>query len=95
MEIEVFRRSLAYARSDVADAGDQLVSCVGHEDVAAVISEQLGIEVPVNRVSIKLKSGDIILVAQYVGPRLPEGTTQLPEGAELVWYLVIVHDHRG
>jgi hypothetical protein len=29
-------------------------------------------------------------VAQYVGPRLPEGTTRLPDGARIDYYLVAV-----
>ncbi|MBI2642124.1 MAG: hypothetical protein HYW96_00935 [Candidatus Wildermuthbacteria bacterium] len=29
-----------------------------------------------------------ILVAQYVGSRLPEGATTLPTGARIIWFLV-------
>ena len=48
----------------------------------------LGIPVPVNRKSIKLGSGDILLVGQYVGPRLPEGATELPENATIEWWAI-------
>jgi hypothetical protein len=33
----------------------------------------------------QLAPGDVLLVGQYVGPRPPEGTTELPEGAEVRW----------
>ena len=55
------------------------VSAVGHADTAAL----LGVEC--NRVSITLTQSDWLYVAQYKGPRLPEGTTTLPEGASFEW----------
>ena len=55
------------------------VSAVGHADTAAL----LGVEC--NRVSITLTQSDWLYVAQYKGPRLPEGTTTLPEGACFEW----------
>lgn len=65
-------------------------SVVGHADTAAVISSLLGIEVPANRISISLNAGDSMLVAQYIGPRLPEGATTLPEGAKIEFILIQV-----
>jgi hypothetical protein len=55
------------------------ISAVGHADTAALI----GVEC--NRVSITLTQSDWLYVAQYKGPRLPEGTTTLPEGASFSW----------
>ena len=66
-------------------------SCVGHADIAAVLGEILGCLVPANRVSVSLSSGDILVVGQYVGPRLPEGCSVLPEGAKIEWYEVTLH----
>ena len=60
-----------------------VVSAIGHVDTAAVVSELLGREIPVNRVSISLEQGDILYVAQLQGGRLPEGATSLPEGFSL------------
>jgi len=68
--------------------GQTAYSCVGHADVAAVLSGILGYTVPVNRVNISLKPGDKLIVGQYVGPRLPEGCKTLPEGARIEWYVV-------
>jgi len=60
-----------------ADHGVQPTSIVGHADTAAVLSAALDIELTPNRVSVKLAPGDVLLVGQYIGPRLPEGTTAL------------------
>jgi len=47
-------------------------SAVGHQSTAEILSNLLEIEVPVNRVAIKLRSGDILIVFQ-LGIRLAEG----------------------
>ena len=60
-------------------------SSVGHGDMAGLLSKMTGVEVPMNRCNDKLEVGDVLLVAQYTGPRLPEGATQLPEGASIVF----------
>lgn len=66
------------------------VSAVGHADTAAVFTDVLGIDVPSARVTVRLSAGDSALVGQYVGPRLPEGATSLPEGATIRWFRVTV-----
>lgn len=58
------------------------VSVVGHPDTAKILG------VAFNRVTLKLQKGDQLLIAQYDGPRLPEGATELPEGASFRWFLV-------
>lgn len=63
-------------------------SCVGHQDTANVLSTLLGVEVPMQRVSVHLDSGDILYVAQFIGGRLPEGATTLPEGMEFAFLKV-------
>lgn len=63
-------------------------SAIGHADTASVVSADLGLEVPMNRATITLQPGDTLVVAQYKGPRLPEGSTQLPEGASIEYYVV-------
>ena len=67
------------------------VSAVGHADTAAVFSSVLGVEIPCNRATVALKDGDVALVGQYSGPRLPEGATTLPEGATIKWLVVGVN----
>jgi len=67
-------------------------SAIGHADTASVLSGILGVQVPVNRTNVKLVPGhDAAIVAQYSGPRLPEGAKALPDGAEIKWFEVRVH----
>lgn len=74
-----------------ARAADGFTSAVGHEDTARVFSAELGVEVPANRATVTITpSSGPILLGQYKGPRLPEGATTLPEGAEIQWFLVDV-----
>jgi|ADurb_H2B_01_Slu_FD_contig_21_209177_length_564_multi_7_in_0_out_0_1 hypothetical protein len=70
-------------------------SAVGHADTAVLIGKELGLNVAMNRTTVKLGSAcgfkgqsEYALVAQYNGPRLPEGTTELPPGASFNWWLV-------
>ena len=63
-------------------------SIIGHENTAAVFSSLLGIDLPMNRESVQLTDKQMLLVGQYSGPRLPEGATELPEGASIRWWLV-------
>lgn len=68
--------------------GREVVSVVGHANTAAILGQALGVDLATNRVSVKLAAGDTLLVGQYIGPRLPEGATELPEGATIEWWLV-------
>ena len=75
----------------ISEVPREFKSIVGHTDVAAVLSDLLGINVPVNRVSVSLQPGDVLFVGQYCGPRLQEGATRLPPGAKIRWYRVDVY----
>lgn len=70
------------------DVPADVESAIGHQDTAKVVSDILDFEVKPNRVSIKLNENDVLYVAQYTGPRLPEGATTLPEGAILEFFEV-------
>lgn len=65
-------------------------SAIGHEDLARLLTGLLGVPVPANRATVSLEPGSQVVVAQYKGPRLPEGATTLPEGARVEFYLVEV-----
>lgn len=67
--------------------GSPVVSAIGHKDTAAVVSSVLGIEIPENRINVKIPPEGII-VAQYSGPRLEEGSTSLPAGAKITFWWV-------
>lgn len=66
------------------------VSAVGHADTANVLSSTLGLNIPMNRVNISLTPGDVLIVAQLTGGRLPEGSTTLPEGFNFKYAKVIL-----
>jgi len=66
------------------------VSVVGHQSTADVFASELGVLVPMHRVTLTLKGGDRLVFGQYRGPRLEEGVTTLPEGATIQWLLALV-----
>lgn len=72
------------------DIPRDVISAVGHEDTAAVLSGILGFEIPMNRTSVFLDEFTEIFVAQLVGGRLPEGTTELPEGFRFKFFRVTI-----
>lgn len=67
---------------------NEFVSIVGHADTATILGNMLGVELSFNRVSVKLKDDDSLIVGQYVGHRLPEGATMLPEGSSIEWWVI-------
>ena len=67
-----------------------VVSLIGHPDTARVVSNLLGFEVPCNRANLILGINDILYVAQYRGPRLPEGATELPKGVTIEFIEVTI-----
>ena len=75
-------------KEEVARSGFQ--SVVGHQDTASALTALLGVEVPMNRVSIRLFNADILYVAQVTGGRLPEGTTVLPPGRGFAFVKVVI-----
>ena len=62
---------------------NDFTSAVGHADTANVLTDLLKITVPANRINVSLTNNDILIVAQLIGGRLPEGSTTLPEGYSL------------
>ena len=66
------------------------ISAVGHDDTARVLTDMLGKNVQCNRISIKLKPTDTLIVAQIVGGRLPAGTTKLPDGFKMRFLKVTI-----
>lgn len=72
-----------------AIAADGFVAAIGHKDTAEVVRADLELNAaPFDRISIKLAHGDRLLVAQYTGPRLEVGATELPEGATIKYWVV-------
>ncbi len=69
---------------------NEFTCAIGHKDVAAIVSSDLGLELEANRINVSMDIGDVLLIAQYKGPRLPEGTTALPEGAKIEYFMCVV-----
>ena len=82
--------SCEYVSKWLGATKNEIVSGIGHADTAKIVSGLLGIELHPNRINIKLRVGrgecDDLIIAQYIGPRLPEGTTMLPEGATIKFW---------
>lgn len=66
------------------------ISAVGHKQTAALFSHMLQAEVTCHRVDAALAPGSSALLGQYRGPRLAEGTTALPDDAQVRWYCITV-----
>lgn len=69
-----------------------LESAIGHADTAKVVGGLIGVDLSANRANVFLKPGEKMVVAQYIGPRLPEGATQLPDGARIEFRLVEIKE---
>lgn len=80
--------TVRFEEIDTTEVPADVVSAVGHADTAAVLSNMLGFEVPMNRMNISLDEDTEIYVAQLIGGRLPEGSTTLPEGFAFKFYRV-------
>ena len=85
-------RGILLCSADDEGELDAISSAVGHADTAAVFSSVLGIPVPCHRLTVSIEPGEQVIVGQYSGPRLEEGTTKLPEGASIKWLLVEIDE---
>lgn len=80
IDLQVTKLTLEEARGFLQS--EPFASFVGHADTAKILENLLGVSVPVSRSSFNAPNARMI-VAQYIGPRLPEGATTLPEGARI------------
>lgn len=72
-----------------------VVNAIGHKPTDILVQQDLlrncGLCIPEgNRLSIQFEKNDLMIVAQYVGPRLEEGLTVLPVGATIK-YIAVYH----
>jgi hypothetical protein len=64
---------------------NELLSAVGHESTAQIMSELLGVNVPVNRIQFAQELGQVALVFKLKG-RAPEGVILNREEIEKIGY---------
>jgi hypothetical protein len=83
----IFRRLSADEARRLVHEASQIESAIGHADTARIVGLALGIELQADRRTVTL-GDELTLVAQYVGPRLPEGATELPAGARIEFFVV-------
>lgn len=69
---------------------NDFVSAIGHADTANILSNILNTSIPMNRINISLTPGDVLVVAQLTGGRLPEGSTTLPVGFSFKYAKVVL-----
>ncbi len=80
--------TVRFEEIDTTEVPTNVISAIGHADTAAVLSDILGFEIPMNRTFVTLEEDTEVYVAQLIGGRLPEGATTLPEGYGFRFYRV-------
>ena len=64
---------------DYLNIADEVISVIGHPDTAELLTELLGKHIETRRVSITIKPGDVLIVAQLMGERKPVKEMTLEE----------------
>ena len=70
------------------------VSAVGHESTAEIMTELLGVEIPVNRIAVKPLPGDRLLCFKLKG-RAPEGVILNQNQIEDLGYEWVIMTYHG
>ena len=91
LHIETISKEGAMSLTHAAACNEKLKSVIGHPDIARIVQNELQLEQDLfNRETFKWSDKkENLLVAQYVGDRLPEGTKVLPTGSIIIYYLVM------
>lgn len=96
---------IEYEEIDSNEASDMLSQCavvnaIGHAETDSVVRNELHAAGCATlqtgeRMTVTLKPGCRAIVAQYIGQRLAEGATTLPEGAKIKFFWVKVTGNRA
>jgi len=72
-------------------------NAIGHSTSDGIIRNQLQSTGVINsmipkgkRKTVKLSGGELVIVGQYIGKRLPEGAVKPPKGSEINYWLVVI-----
>lgn len=66
-------------------ASGEIISAIGHESTAQIITKLLGVDIPMNRINFEQKVGQKALVFKLKG-RAPEGVILTEEQIEEIGY---------
>lgn len=83
VDTQIYKVSLEEARKLLPEGG--FTSAVGHASTIPILAKLLEQPIALNRATVDLGAEDDLVIAQYVGDRLPEGATELPPGARIDW----------
>lgn len=65
-------------------------SCIGHQNMAKILSHDLGIDIDCDPQKISLNFGEQIVLGQYHGPPLDHNANVLPEGGYIIYSTIMV-----
>jgi hypothetical protein len=88
-------KSLCFQRFRIEQVREMLrhegvESYVKHANLASILTEQLGMTIPVHDGPIKLLPCIPAIIAQYYGPMMAADQKVIPEGGQLRFYQVMV-----
>jgi len=91
-DINIQKVSVNYVNKFIGN--NYVQNAIGHKETDVIVRNMLNNDnIPTgDRINVSLDELNTLVVAQYKGPRLPEGTTQLPEGATIEFYIVKMID---
>lgn len=67
-------------------------SFVNQPNMAALLGSMLGLEIDVNKELLVLTKDEPIIIAEYIGIKLPPFVSVLPNGAMIKFYLVTLRE---
>lgn len=73
-----------------ADIPRDVQSGLGHDDIVYFVNKETGLSLVKNRCNNEFSHGDIFYIAQYIGPRLEEGATTLPDNSTIKYFKVTI-----
>ena len=79
------KTTLENVKETISGAGDNILSAIGHQSTADILTELTGIEVPVNRIMYEQEKNDLAIVFKLRG-RPEEGKILSREEIEEIGY---------
>jgi hypothetical protein len=97
-QVNFYKVDVRAAQSALIDTADMVKNVIGHPDTDYIVRKELendyGSGTPWlsagTRETVAVKNGDILVIAQYKGNRLPEGCKKLPEGSTIEYWIATI-----